>query len=55
MFSPTLEMYIPQREKEGVESSTSTIDEVNLQYISGCKPHLTSWFYKIELGLKFTS
>jgi len=32
-----------------------TRDKVNLKCKSGCKPHLTSQFYKLELGLKFTS
>jgi len=34
---------------------TSTRDEDNSLYISGCKPHLMSQFYGVELGLKFTS
>jgi len=32
-----------------------TRDKDNLLYISECKPHLMSWFYEVELGLKFTS
>jgi len=38
-----------------VESPTLTRDNANSQYISGCNPHLTSWFCEVELGLKPTS
>jgi len=34
---------------------TSTKDKVNLQYISGSNPHITSWFYEDELGLNSLS
>jgi len=34
---------------------TSTRDKDNSLHISGCKPHLMSWFYGIELDLKSTS
>jgi len=29
-----------------------TRDKINLEYISRCKPHLTSRIYGVELGLK---
>jgi len=34
---------------------TSTRDKVVSQYISGCNPHLTNRFCRVELGLKPTS
>jgi len=39
----------------GVGDPASTRDEDNSLYISGCKPHLMSQFYGVELGLKSTS
>jgi len=38
-----------------VESSISIIDKINLQYISGCKPHFISQFLENELDLKLIS
>jgi len=35
-----------------VESHISTKNKTNLEYKSVCKPHLTSRFCEIELGLK---
>jgi len=37
-----------------VGNPTSTREEDNLLYISGCKPHLMSQFYGVESGLKST-
>ena len=38
-----------------IVGDSSTKDEDISLYISGCKPHLISRFYEVELGLKFTS
>jgi len=39
---------------EIVGSFTLIRDKLNLQYVNRCKSHLTKWFCKIELDLKFT-
>jgi len=38
-----------------VGSPTPPRDKANLEYISGCNPHLTSQFCGVELDLKSTS
>jgi len=48
-----LEMYMPRLEG-GVKSFTSSKNNINLKYISGCKSHPKNQLYKIESDLKFT-
>jgi len=54
MFSLIYEMYMSDF-IEYVRSLVSTRNKINSQYIGGCnaKHHLTIWFYKVELNLKF--
>lgn len=41
--------------KRFVRSLISIRDKTNLEYISGCKSYFTNRFYRVQLGLKFTS